>query len=46
MPDFDKLIKEMHEYFSKHGKTKPIEYAYGFFDAVAVLRMIQEGRKE
>jgi len=46
MPDYEKIFREMHEYFANHGKAKPIEYAYGFFDCVAVLRMIQEGRKD
>ena len=46
MTDYDKIINEMNEYFSKHGKTKPIEYAYGYFDCVAVLKMIKEGRKD
>ena len=46
MPDYEAILKEMHEYFSKHGNTKPMEYAYGYFDCVAVLRRLQEGRKD
>ena len=46
MPDYEKIFKAMNEYFAKYGMTKPIEYAFGFFDCVAVLRMIQEGRTD
>lgn len=44
MPDYEVIIRELQEYYVKHGKSKPIEYVFGFFDAVAVLRRMQEER--
>ena len=45
MPNYDAIVEAMYEYFYKHGISKPIEYAYGFFDAVAALRAMQEKEK-
>jgi len=44
MPDYDAVLKIMHEYFKEHGKTMSIEYTFGYFDCLAVLRRIKEGR--
>lgn len=46
MQDFEFAIKEMQEYFKKHGSNKPIEYTFGFFDAVAVLRTLQKEQQK
>ena len=45
MTDYNSMIETLYDYFCEHGNTKPIEYAYGFFDAVAVLRIFQEKDK-
>ena len=45
MPDYETLLKEMYEYFSRHGNDKGLSYAFGFFDAVSIIRGLQEGRK-
>lgn len=33
-------INALHEYFAEFCKGKPIEYCYGFFDALAVIRSL------
>ena len=42
MTDYEAMMQRLQEYFYEHGKTKPLEYAYGFFDAVAVLKLLKE----
>ena len=32
-------IEELEKYYIENGKTRSMEYAYGFFDAVSVLRV-------
>lgn len=46
MPDYDAILKKMHDFFQERGMAMPIEYAYGFFDAVAILREFQGETKK
>lgn len=34
----DAVIEALETYFEEHGKKTPMEYYYGFFDAMAVVR--------
>ena len=45
MTDYENMIERLYEYYYENGKTKSIEYSFGFFDAVAVLRIFQEKDK-
>ena len=38
----ENIITEMEKFYSEYGRNKDIEYAFGFFDAVSVLRVLQE----
>ena len=38
----EKIINEMEKFYSEYGANKNIEYAFGFFDALSVLRVLQE----
>ena len=38
----EKTIQKMEDYYAENGKTKSLDYAFGFFDAVAVLREMAE----
>ena len=38
----EKIINEMEKFYSEYGANKNIEYAFGFFDALSVLRAIKE----
>lgn len=35
-------IKALEEFYAEHGESKTLDYAYGFFDAVAVIRELAE----
>ena len=45
MTDYNAMIDKLHEYFDEHGKTKPIEYAFGYFDCLCVIKEILEREK-
>ena len=32
------LMSELYRFFMENGKDRPIEYCYGFFDAIGVIR--------
>ncbi len=34
-------IEAMEKYYTEYGETKTLDYAFGFFDAIAVLRDMQ-----
>ncbi len=44
MKDITDTITALEKYFAEHGKAKSMEYAYGFFDALAVLRDLANNR--
>jgi len=37
----EKLINEMETFYRTYGQDKNLEYAYGFFDAVSILKDIK-----
>lgn len=45
MTDYNAMIDKLHEYFYEHGKTKPLEYAFGYFDCLCVIKEILEREK-
>ena len=42
----EKIINEMEKFYTEYGKGRDIEYAFGFFDAVSVLRILQEKMRQ
>ncbi len=38
----EKIINEMEKFYVAYGKDRDIQYAFGFFDALSVLRILQE----
>jgi len=42
MPGYETVLKELQSYFAEFGIDKDIQYAFGFFDAVSVLRNLQQ----
>jgi hypothetical protein len=42
MTDYETIMERLHEYFHEHGMAKSMDYSYGFFDAVAVLKLLKE----
>ena len=36
----EKIINEMETFYADYGKDKNLEYAYGFFDAVGILKSL------
>lgn len=42
----EKIIDEMQKFYDEHGRNRSIEYAFGFFDAVSVLRILEERLKQ
>lgn len=36
------IIEALQEYYAGHGNAKSIEYAYGFFDALAIVQNFKE----
>ena len=45
MADYEHVIKRMQEYYEKNGRSKPLPYSFGFFDALSVIKEIQEEDK-
>lgn len=41
MVNIDTVINDLLKYYSEHCNGKPIEYSYGFFDALGILRDIK-----
>jgi len=37
----EKIINEMESFYRDYGKDKDLEYAYGFFDAVGILKNLR-----
>lgn len=35
-------LQKMYDYYCEFGKDKDLQYTYGFFDAVAVIRELSE----
>jgi len=35
-------IEAMEKYYTEYGETQTLDYAFGFFDAIAVLRDMQK----
>ena len=42
----DKIINEMEKFYSEYGRDKDMQYAFGFFDALSVLRILQERMRQ
>lgn len=42
MVDINTVINEFLNYYSENCQGKTMEYAYGFFDALGILREIKE----
>ena len=38
MVNIEKLINQLMDFYSEYCGEKPLEYAYGFFDAVMVIQ--------
>lgn len=36
-------VKALEEYYEEYGRGKPMEYTYGYMDALAVLRGLEAG---
>lgn len=45
MTDYDYILRKLNEYFSENNIYKSLEYSYGYFDAISVIRAIQEEEK-
>ena len=45
MTDFDYILRKLNDYFSENNIYKTLEYSYGYFDAISVIRAIQEEEK-
>lgn len=35
-------IKALMDFYAEHGKDRPMDYTYGYMDALAVLRELAE----
>lgn len=42
----EKIINEMEKFYSEYGKDRDMQYAFGFFDALSVLRILQEKTRQ
>ena len=40
--DYEAVVKALEEYFKDYGLSKGVEYYFGYFDALAVVRKLQE----
>ena len=38
----DIIIEKLQQFYSEYGKDRDIQYTFGFFDAMSVLRIMQE----
>lgn len=36
----DLLLAELFRFFREHGQDRPLEYTYGFFDAIGIVREV------
>lgn len=42
MVSIEKVINQLMDYYAEYCKEKPMEYSYGFFDALGVLYNIRK----
>ena len=44
MLSLETIIEQLQEYYAERGVCRSMDYAYGFFDALGIVRDMQEGR--
>ena len=40
----EEILYAMQKFYMEYGKDRDLEYTFGFFDALGVLRDVMEGR--
>ena len=45
MLDYNSLVKAMVDYFKENGLGRSTEYYFGYFDALALVRRLQDEEK-
>ena len=38
---YDEIISALQEFYNEYGNGKPLDYIYGFFDALGVIRDLE-----
>lgn len=42
---YDEIISALQEFYKEYGNGKPLDYIYGFFDALGVIRDLESANE-